>query len=73
MYQVFNPAFAHLSGIVSWYWAVPYIIALIMMRNLPAGIKRSSALYVGMAMIAAAFISFMLLGRALQIILLWTP
>jgi DNA-binding CsgD family transcriptional regulator len=63
MYQVFNPAFAHLSGIVSWYWAVPYIIALIMMRNLPAGIKRSSALYVGMAMIAAAFISFMLLGR----------
>jgi DNA-binding CsgD family transcriptional regulator len=63
MYQVINPAFEHLTGLTSWYWAVPYIFALAIMRNLPLKVKRSRILYVGMAMIIAAFISFMLLGR----------
>jgi DNA-binding CsgD family transcriptional regulator/MFS family permease len=63
MYQVINPAFEHLTGLVSWYWAVPYIIALAVMRNLPMKAKRSRILYIGMAMIMGAFISFMLLGR----------
>jgi DNA-binding CsgD family transcriptional regulator len=63
MYQVINPAFEHLTGLVSWYWAVPYIVALVIMRNLPMKAKRSRILYIGMAMIMGAFISFMLLGR----------
>jgi DNA-binding CsgD family transcriptional regulator len=63
MYQVINPAFGHLTGLVSWYWAVPYIVALAIMRNLPMKAKRSRILYIGMAMIMGAFISFMLLGR----------
>jgi DNA-binding CsgD family transcriptional regulator len=63
MYQVINPSFEHLTGLVSWYWAVPYIVALAIMRNLPMKVKRSSILYVGVAMIMGAFISFMLLGR----------
>lgn len=63
MYQVINPAFEHLTGLVSWYWAVPYIVALAIMRNLPMKANRSRFLYVGMAMIMGAFISFMLLGR----------
>jgi DNA-binding CsgD family transcriptional regulator len=63
MYQVINPAFEHLTGLVSWYWAVPYIVALAIMRNLPTKVKRSRILYIGMAMIMGAFISFMLLGR----------
>ena len=63
MYQVINPSFEHLTGLVSWYWAVPYIVALAVMRNLPMKAKRSRILYVGMAMIMGAFISFMLLGR----------
>jgi len=63
MYQVINPAFKHLTGLVSWYWAVPYIVALAIMRNLPMKANRSRILYVGMAMIMGAFISFMLLGR----------
>jgi DNA-binding CsgD family transcriptional regulator len=63
MYQVISPAFEHLTGLVSWYWAVPYIVALAIMRNLPMKAKRSRILYVGMAMIMGAFISFMLLGR----------
>ena len=63
MYQVINPAFDHLIGMVSWYWAVPYILALIILRSIPLNRKRSSVLYVGMAMIMAAYIAFMLLGR----------
>lgn len=63
MYQVINPAFEHLTGLVSWYWAIPYIIALTFMRNLPHKAKRSLFLYIGMGMIMMAFISFMLLGR----------
>ena len=63
MYQVINPAFEHLTALVSWYWAVPYIASIIVMRNLPPRARHSMALYVGMAMIMAAFISFMILGR----------
>lgn len=63
MYQVMNPAFAHLTDLTSWYWAVPYIISLVVMRSLPPKVHRSKILYVGMAMIIASFISFMLLGR----------
>ena len=63
MYQVINPAFDHLTGLVSWYWAVPYILALVILRSISLNRKRSSVLYVGMAMIMAAFIAFMLLGR----------
>lgn len=62
MYQVINPAFEHLTGLVSWYWAIPYIAALAVMRNLPLKARRSLFLYVGMGMIMAAFIAFMLLG-----------
>lgn len=66
MYQVINPAFEHLTGLVSWYWAVPYIAALAFMRNLSPKnrVQRSLFLYVGMGMIMAAFITFMLLGRS---------
>jgi DNA-binding CsgD family transcriptional regulator len=65
MYQVINPAFEHLTGLVIWYWAVPYIVALIFMRNLSPKnrVRRSPFLHVGMGMIIAAFIAFMLLGR----------
>lgn len=63
MYQVFNPAFKHMIWLTSWYWAVPYIVALTVMRNLPMKANRSKILYIGMAMIMGAFISFMLLGR----------
>ncbi|HBN84317.1 MAG TPA: helix-turn-helix transcriptional regulator, partial [Clostridiales bacterium] len=64
-YQVINPAFEHLTGLVSWFWALPYIIALAFMRNFPLHNKmhRSLFLYIGMGMIIAAFITFMLLGR----------
>lgn len=64
MYQVFNPRFAHLTWLTSWYWAVPYIAGLAIMRNLPVRAKRSYFLYAGMAMIMLSFIFFMLLDRS---------
>ncbi len=63
MYQVINPAFEHLSELTSWYFNVPYVVAVVFMRNLPARISRSRILYAAMGMIMAAFICFMLLRR----------
>lgn len=62
MYQVVNPAFAHLEWLTSWYWALPYIAALFIMRNLPRRINRAYILYVAIAMIGLSFIGFMVLG-----------
>ena len=64
MYQVVNPAFAHLEWLVSWYWAVPYIIALYIVRNLPDNTNRNYILYVAIAMIGLSFIGFMILDRS---------
>lgn len=64
MYQVINPAFEHHQWLVSWYWAVPYIIALFIMKNLPQKTNRNYILYVAIAMIGFAFIAFMALDRS---------
>lgn len=63
MYQVINPAFGHHELLVSFYWAIPYIGALLFMRNLPPRFQRTRFLYGGMVMIMASFIFFMVLGR----------
>lgn len=64
MYQVVNPAFAHHQWLVSWYWALPYIIALYIVRNLPVKTNRNYILYVAITMIGLAFIGFMMLDRS---------
>ncbi len=64
MYQVQGPAFAHLETLTSWYWAVPYITALFIMRNLPRKTNRAYILYVAIAMIGLSFIAFLALGRS---------
>ncbi len=61
MYQVINPTFAHLEWLTSWYWAVPYIAALFIMRNLPRKTNRAYILYVAIAMIGFSFIAFVAL------------
>jgi DNA-binding CsgD family transcriptional regulator len=60
MYQVINPNFAHLEELVSWYWALPYIAAIVIMRNL-SGSKRTYMLYVAIAMMGLGFVSFLVL------------
>ncbi|NLB29271.1 MAG: helix-turn-helix transcriptional regulator [Clostridiales bacterium] len=63
MYRVVIPAFARLEWLTSWYWALPYIAALFIMRNLPRKINRAYILYVAIAMIGLSFVGFMGLGR----------
>ncbi len=64
MYQVQSPAFSHLKGLTSWYWSLPYIAALFIMRNLPRNVNRSYILYVAIAMIGFSFIGFMAFDRS---------
>ncbi len=62
MYHVINPAFRHLTVFASWYWAVPYIAAIAVMRNLLKQENRPRSLYIGLIMIMGAFIGYMVLG-----------
>lgn len=64
MYQVINPAFAHHTWLVSWYWAVPYIAVMQLIKSLPQNSNRNQMLFVAIAMIGTAFISFMILDRS---------
>ncbi len=64
MYQVMSPAFAHLEWLTSWYWAIPYIAALFIMRNLPSKTNRSYLLYAAISMIGLSFIGFISLERS---------
>lgn len=66
MYQVVNPAFVHLEWLVSWYWAIPYIIALYAVRNLSSKVSRNYMLYVAIAMIGLSFIGFMMLDKSAE-------
>ncbi|MFZ5943503.1 MAG: LuxR C-terminal-related transcriptional regulator [Bacillota bacterium] len=59
MYQVVTPAFAHYELLTSYYWAIPYIVALIIIRNMPEKINKAYFLYIAMIMIGLSFISFM--------------
>jgi DNA-binding CsgD family transcriptional regulator len=64
MYQVFNPAFAHFELLTSYYWAVPYIAALMILRNMSGKINIAYIFYIAMAMIGLAYILFMWLDRS---------
>lgn len=65
MYRIVNPAFAHLQWLASWYWAIPYIVALIIVRSLPGHINKTYILYAGIGMIGLSFIGFVGLGRGI--------
>ena len=64
MYHVVNPAFEHLTTLISWYWAVPYVAAILILRNFSQKIKSSYILYVAIAMIGLSFIAFIALDRS---------
>ncbi len=65
MYHVINPAFQHHKWFVSWYWAVPYILALYIMKNLPKSINRNYILYIAIGMIGFTFVAFMVLSNSI--------
>jgi len=65
MYQVKRPVFAHLEWLASWYWTLPYIAALYIIRNLPRKINLTNILYVAISMIGFSFIALMVLDRSI--------
>lgn len=70
MYQVVNPAFAHYKLLTAYYWAIPYIVAILILRNLPSRINKAYILYVAIAMIGLSYILFMWLDRSVTSYLL---
>lgn len=65
MYQVINPAFSQYILLTSWYWAVPYVITIYIIKGLPSKIDSSYILYVAIAMIGLSFISFIALNQSI--------
>ncbi len=63
------PAYYGLGRITMFYWSIPYIVTLIVMRNLPRRINRNYMLYISVALIGFAFIDFMLFRVALSVFL----
>jgi DNA-binding CsgD family transcriptional regulator len=61
MYGVFNKTFEPMEWLASWYWAVPYILVLLILRFTVK--KRNSSVYIYLAimMVAVGFVLFMLL------------
>jgi DNA-binding CsgD family transcriptional regulator len=64
MYQVVSPAYAHHVALSSWYWALPYVVALYIMKRVLGGSDNGYALYVALAMMGMAFLAFMTLDRS---------
>ncbi|WP_296972016.1 helix-turn-helix transcriptional regulator [Tepidanaerobacter sp. EBM-38] len=64
MYRIINPAFGHHQFLVSWYWSIPYITTIFILRNLPLKTNRTYALTIGIAMIGFSFLLFAYLDRS---------
>lgn len=64
MYQVVIPAFAHHQLLTSYYWAVPYIIILFLLKHFKNQINQAYILYIALTMIGLSYISFMVLDKS---------
>ncbi|MFZ5897945.1 MAG: LuxR C-terminal-related transcriptional regulator [Bacillota bacterium] len=64
MYQVVTPAFAHLKLLTTYYWAFPYIAALLILRRLPSRVNMAYILYLALIMLGLSFILFMWIDRS---------
>lgn len=58
MYGVVSTKYQQLDWLASWYWAVPYIIALFFMKLCSKGKSSSKYLYLAIIMIATGFVCF---------------
>lgn len=63
MYQAVLPAFGGVSWLASWYWNVPYVAAIAVLRWAPVKNKRSWSLYIGIVMLMLSFIVFVAADR----------
>ena len=59
MYGVVQTEYQSLELLVSWYWPVPYILTLFIMRNVASAKSSSVYIYVAIGMIVVGFVAFM--------------
>ena len=64
MFKVQYPAYAHLNWLTSWYWAVPYIVAVLILRKLPRKANRTYILFAAISMTGFSFIAYIVLDRS---------
>jgi len=65
MYEVVAPAFGHLPGISSYYFVLPYILAIFLVQRLPRGKPRAYTLYIGLSLLGLSYILFILMDRSI--------
>lgn len=70
MYRVVVPSFGHHGLLTSYYWAVPYIAAIWILKSLPPRINQAYFLYCAMVMIGVSYLGFMALDRSVTSYLL---
>jgi len=65
MYRVMIPSFSHLESFTAWFWAIPYIVAILAFRNLSDKFEKSYIIYTAILMMGIAFIAFYFLGKSI--------
>lgn len=65
MYQVISPKFNQLSDLMTWYWAIPYIVSIAIMRYIPTKTKEPPYLYIALIMLMSSFVGFVFLEHNL--------
>ncbi|MDL2207234.1 LuxR C-terminal-related transcriptional regulator [Desulfovibrio sp. OttesenSCG-928-M16] len=65
MYQVLVPAFSGVKGFASFYWAIPYIAAIWLLRRFPSLLGPKQILFTALSMNGLAFLAFGILDRSL--------
>jgi hypothetical protein len=63
MFSVVNPAFESVAWLANWYWAVPYIAAIWLVKVFSPKINRTYILYIAISMIGLSFVAFAALDR----------
>ena len=65
MYEVVTPAFADFSRVASYYFVLPYMVAIFLIYKLPTGKPRAYSIYIGLALLGFSYILFILLEPSL--------
>ncbi|SHE88383.1 helix-turn-helix domain-containing protein [Alkalibacter saccharofermentans] len=66
MYEVVAPEFGHLTKIASYYFVLPYMLAVFFIFKFPKGRLRSYALYIGLSLLGISYVLFLILDRSIM-------
>lgn len=58
MFASVNPAYAQHADLATWYWSVPYVVAVGVAAAAPVRFSRGYAPYAALAMLGAGFLAF---------------